>query len=161
MGIPVVDALGEKIERDWSRQNYDELAFPDICLGALRSAAVHEALTPDQIVAWALSSPLPQQADPKSKFGQPPITLFRSRRFYVDALFWVDGTTSIHDHGFSGAFQVLSGSSIETTFDFGENRDVGGQLRLGASNVRSTDLLPQGDVRPLTAGPALIHSLFH
>jgi hypothetical protein len=34
----------------------------------------------------------------------------------IEALFWVDGTTSIHQHSFSGAFQVLAGKSIHSRY---------------------------------------------
>jgi len=104
---------------------------------------------------------LPQQADPKARFGQPPVTLFRSRRFYIDVLFWVDGTTTIHDHGFSGAFQVLAGSSIETNFSFIPNRDVDGHLKFGELRVAGSALRRAGDVQAVPAGPDYIHSLFH
>ncbi|HEY2904082.1 MAG TPA: hypothetical protein VGL59_26070 [Polyangia bacterium] len=161
MAHPDIAEVGEKIERSWSARDYDASAFPAICADVLTVAGLHRTLAPKAILDWALQGDLPRQADPEAAFGQPPITLFRARRFYIDALFWVDGTTSVHDHGFSGAFQVLSGSSIETTFAFDETRDVDGQLRFGALRVLGTQLLQQGDVQPIAAGPTFIHSLFH
>ncbi|HXI60879.1 MAG TPA: hypothetical protein VNO55_32690 [Polyangia bacterium] len=161
MIIPVIAAVGAQIEQAWSAKDYDAGAFPEICVRALDGASLSQHLSPGDILAWALQGDLPRQADPGARFGQPPITLFRGRRFYIAALFWVDGTTSIHDHGFSGAFQVLSGSSIQTTFSFETTRNVGDQLRFGALAVTDSSLLRQGEIRPITAGPSFIHSLFH
>jgi hypothetical protein len=161
VGIPLVDALGEQIEREWAARSYDPGSFPDICVSRLAAARLQDAVDPEEIIRWALGGVLPQQADPQATFGQPPVTLFRRRRFYVAALFWVDATTSIHDHNFAGAFQVLAGSSIETTFRFEVSRQIGEHLRCGELQVRRAALLVKGDVRPITAGPSYIHSLFH
>ncbi|MFN2514442.1 MAG: hypothetical protein ABR568_23900, partial [Pyrinomonadaceae bacterium] len=54
---------------------------------------------------------LPHQYDVEGRFGNPPITLFAGPRFHIDVYYWLDGTTSIHQHSFTGAFQVLLGSS--------------------------------------------------
>lgn len=161
MILPVVAAVGDRIERAWSNADYDTDAFPRLCVDYLSSAALDRELSPDAVIDWVFQGDLPRQADPEADFGQPPVTLYRARRFYISALFWVDGTTAIHDHGFSGAFQVLLGSSIETTFTFDERRDVGGQLRFGKLTVEKSRLLRQGDIQPIVAGPRFIHSLFH
>jgi hypothetical protein len=162
MGLAPIDRLGGEIETRWRRVEHDPRAFPDICAEQLAAARIHEALEPREIVRWALASgDLPPQADPAASFGQPPVTLFRSRLFYIDALFWVDGTTAIHDHGFSGAFQVLAGSSIETRFEFQPTRDVDRRLLFGSLRAVDVALLGRGAVRPIVAGPGMIHSLFH
>lgn len=157
---PIVD-LGEEIERRWSARNYELQSFPKLCADEMQTARLSRKVTGDDIADWAITSQLPLQCDPKAKFGQPPLTIFRTRRFHVDVLFWVDGTTAIHDHGFSGAFQVLAGSSIETTFRFEPSRAFDGRFQAGALGVERARLLKQGDVRPIEAGPRYIHSLFH
>jgi hypothetical protein len=162
MGIAAIDRLGAAIERAWRETDFEPHAFPDICLTALSAARLHETVQPADIVSWALATvDLPPQADPGSRFGQPPVTLFRSRLFYIDALFWVDGMPAIHDHGFSGAFQVLAGSSIETRFEFQRDRDINGRFALGSLRVVDSVLLDTGSIRPIVAGPGMIHSLFH
>jgi hypothetical protein len=162
MGIPCIDRLGERIEDGWRAAEYAPSAFPALAERSLRDANLPAELSADDVAIWALRTPkLPQQADPLGKFGQPPVTLFRGARFYIDALHWLDGTTTIHQHGFSGAFQVLKGSSIETLFAFELARTFDGHFVFGALQVSSSGLLGQGDVRPIQAGPKLIHSLFH
>jgi hypothetical protein len=161
MGIASVDELGHAIDADWSRLNYDPYQLPELATRHLAAARLHRALRPVDILAWALRGDLPDQFDKLSTFGQPPITLFRARHFVIDALFWLDGTTTIHDHAFSGAFQVLSGSSIETTFRFEASRDGGGHFFFGSLGLLDSALRTTGDARPITPESSYIHALFH
>jgi hypothetical protein len=94
-------------------------------------------------------------------FGEPPITVYRGRDFYISALYWLDGTTSIHQHGFSGAFRVLVGSSIHAEYAFARQEAVNSRLLVGDLGFAGAELLRPGDVRPIRAGDAFIHALFH
>jgi hypothetical protein len=157
-----IHLLGLAIEREWQEANYELDAFPDLARRALEDDPVHDSVTPDQILDWTLTRmDLPPQFDAHARFGQPPITLFVGRKFYIDALFWVDGTTSIHQHGFSGAFQVLAGSSIHTRYAFEPTRIVSPALSVGHLESRGSKLLRVGDVEPIRSGKGLIHALFH
>jgi len=157
---PIIE-LGRNIEAAWIASGYDLEKFPGLCVDRVSAARIHEVVRPDDVIRWALSSDLPPQLDAKARFGQPPITVYRGRRFVIDVLFWVDGTTAIHDHAFSGAFSVLSGSSIETTFAFTASKELDGRFRLGQLGITGTALRRAGDVSPIAAGPRFIHSLFH
>jgi hypothetical protein len=163
MAIEPVEALGFSIEESWRAADYDPQRFPEIAARALGDAALPGGLTSDDIVAWALRpGPLPRQQDLRADFGQPPLTLFHGRRFYLDALHWIDGSTSIHQHSFSGAFQVLAGSSIETQYAFEPERGFDGRFVVGKLAVINTRLHRAGDVTPIRSGPTgLIHALFH
>ena len=161
MNIRPIVELGEAIERTWQARDYDRTSFSELCSDSLLAARLPERVSPEEIVRSSMGSDLPLQVDPKGKFGQPPITLFRSRRFFIDALFWVDGTTTIHDHSFSGAFQVLSGSSIETTFAFNVSGEIDGHFQMGSLSIHKTELLRASDTRGIRSGPTYIHSLFH
>lgn len=161
MTLLAVTELGEKIDRAWRQVNFDLSAFPELCATTLETARLPDRVDPSDLVQAVFGGGLPAQADPRGLFGEPPITLFRAQRFYIDALFWVDGTTSIHDHSFSGAFQVLTGSSIETTFSFEPRHDIGGHFLFGHLAVRGSALRRKGSVRAIPAGPGYIHSLFH
>jgi hypothetical protein len=153
--------LGRRLELEWSAADFDVAAFPELCSEHLEDAKLHTRLNPDDIVRAVFEGEVPLQLDPTGRFGQPPVTLFRGRRFYIDALFWVDGTTTIHDHAFSGAFQVLSGESIETNFTFTTSKTFGAQVQLGSLTVQGSALRRTGAVRMFSAGPNYIHSLFH
>jgi hypothetical protein len=54
--------------------------------------------------------------------------VYAGRRFYVEVVFWAEGTTAIHQHSFSGAFQVLVGSSIHTLYGFERGEAVAREL---------------------------------
>ena len=163
MGIKVVDQLGRLVEERWRATNYDPHRLPAIAEWALREVHLPELLAPDEIVTWALSAPdFPQQHDPEGRFGQPPVTLYRAARFFIEALHWIDGSTTIHQHAFSGAFQVLAGSSIETRYAFDLDRAFDGRFVMGTLRLVSTTLHAPGDVTEIHSGSkGLIHSLFH
>ena len=94
-------------------------------------------------------------------FGEPPITLFRSRDFAISALVWLDGSTAVHQHGFSGAFRLLEGSSIHVEYNFSVAETITRRLLLGDLQPQGAELLQRGDVRQITAGSDFIHALFH
>jgi hypothetical protein len=162
MGIPGIDRLGRELDEKWRAADYSSDAFPELAERALRDADLPAQISTKEIVKSVLGGvAVPTQEDLPGKFGQPPVTLYRASRFYIDALFWIDGTTTIHQHRFSGAFQVVVGSSIETLFGFETERTFDGHFALGTLQVSSANLLSRGDVRPIQSGPGLIHSIFH
>ncbi|WP_394823131.1 hypothetical protein [Pendulispora albinea] len=83
------------------------------------------------------------------------------RRFHIDALFWVDSVTEIHQHAFRGAFQVLAGGSIQTSYSFARERVITGELQVGRLHATESKLLRAGDVEPIRGGDRSIHALFH
>lgn len=154
--------LGAEIERQWRRANYDEPALPQIATDALAAAALERHVDPWEIVRWIhTTAALPAQQDVESDFGDLAVTLFAGSRFYIDAYYWLDGTTTIHQHAFSGAFHMLLGSSVHSQYAFREDRIVSEHFAVGAIDLRSVELLKAGDTRPIRPGRAYIHSLFH
>jgi hypothetical protein len=159
----VVDELGRTVDQEWRAHHYAPRALADVAAQALARVNLPGCLSTDEILEQPFKgAPLPQQHDLEAKFGQPPITLFHAPRFHIEALHWVDGSTAIHQHGFSGAFQVLAGSSIETTHAFEVEEAFDGHFAFGRLDVTGTLLHGVGAIRPITSGMGgLIHSLFH
>jgi hypothetical protein len=154
--------LGQEIENQWVKRDYHEEHFPLIAAEALTQARLVDQLDPWEIVRWAQNtSTLPYQFDIDARFGNPPITLYVGQRFYIDAYFWLDGTTEIHQHAFSGAFQVLMGSSIHSHYYFEKTEEINPHFALGKLEMAAVKLLSRGDIHPIIAGPTYIHSLFH
>ncbi len=154
--------LGEKVEKLWVDQNYDEEKFPEIASQALKEANLPEKVTAWEVMDWTLSQThLPEQKDLPGRFGDPPITLYNSPRFHVDTYFWLEGTTSIHQHAFCGAFQVLQGSSIHSWYEFDRKERVNSFTQIGDINLKLCEILKVGDVQEIWAGKQYIHSLFH
>src|ERR1051326_7259303 len=98
--------LGAGIEQRWRQKNYSEEAFPTIAADALAEADAITNVDPWEIVRQLHAvTDLPHQSI-EDKFSDLPVVLYHGLRFHIDVYFWLDGTTSIHQHGFSGAFQV-------------------------------------------------------
>ncbi len=154
--------LGSLIEQRWRAQNYDAEVFPALAAQALAEASLDQHLSPWDIIQWLFHAPhLPSQQDIPGKFGDPPITLFSGPRFHIDVYFWLDGTTSIHQHAFCGAFQVLAGSSIHSHYRFACDEVINEHFHLGAMTLETVELLEQGQIKPILPGERYIHSLFH
>lgn len=155
-------AIARELESRWAAREHDERHFAELATEVLAARALHREVSADDILAWVLAADrIPDQFDLESKFGQPPITLVRTSRFVIDALFWLEGTTEIHQHGFSGAFQVLAGSSVHSRYDWTLRDRVNTAILIGDTKFRGFELLGPGDTRAIGAGRELIHGLFH
>ena len=154
--------IGEDIERHWATRNYRRRSFEDIAAECLLAASYHRQFDEDEIITWVnRNASLPEQLDPRSNFGQPPLTVWRTDRFVVDLYFWVDTETSIHDHSFSGAFTNLTGQSLNCTYQFERGVQADEGVSLGSLQLNRAEHLKPGDVCTITAGPKFIHRVWH
>jgi hypothetical protein len=154
--------LGALVERHWKAENYNEQLFPEIAAQALAESDLPARVDPWDIIRWVHNAAsLPEQRDVEGRFGNPPITMFSGARFYIDVYYWLDGTTSIHQHAFTGAFQVLLGSSIHSRYSFREDKIINEHFSVGQLALEEVQLLKLKDVRLIGAGRNFIHSLFH
>jgi predicted metal-dependent enzyme (double-stranded beta helix superfamily) len=154
--------LGEQVERLWRDNNYNEDAFSDIAADVLLQSKLSSKTNAWEILEWVFTQQwLPEQRDVDAKFSNAPITLHTGQRFYIDAYYWLDGTTTVHQHGFSGVFQVLYGSSIHSVFSFTPEQKINDHFIIGELKTKKVELLQQGDIQQIRAGDEYIHSLFH
>ena len=154
--------LGERIQKAWSATDNDEEKFPAMAADFLRAEDLPSKVSPWEILEWGLKqTELPRQKDLNANFGEPPITLYTAPKFFIDIYFWFEGTTSIHQHSFCGAFQVLHGSSIHSWYDFETDIEVNKFVRLGSMHLRLCELLERGAVQEIWGGRRYVHSLFH
>ncbi|HSK77369.1 MAG TPA: hypothetical protein VLQ45_13030 [Thermoanaerobaculia bacterium] len=155
-------SLGESIEKTWLRHSYDEEVFPRLVLEELGRNPPLMSVEVKDIVDWIFGSSQGfVQPNPRALFGEPPVTLFQAPRFYIEALFWLSGTTAIHEHGFSGAFSVLAGSSVHSLWQFAPERTINSRMICGRLERVSTEILRPGGARTICSGGRLIHQLFH
>jgi hypothetical protein len=152
--------LGRTVLDRWKRGNFSLEKFPDIARSALdkHPPAQHVDL-PKLMRNFLLDDEQPSQTD--SEFGEPELVTYTHPRFYIQLLFWMDGTTAIHQHEFSGAFHVMHGSSIHAHYEFKNARPVTPYLRVGNVRMKKIELLETGRSVPILSGPQAIHSLFH
>lgn len=153
--------MGAAVEREWRDAGYDSIRFPDIAAATLERFKASERIDPIDIVREIDAAPLTHQRDVEGNFSNLPITLFNAPRFYIDAYFWLDGTTAIHEHSFAGAFQVLTGSSLHGHYQFRATRAISPHFALGKLLLKENSLLSRGDIKNIIPGPTYIHSLFH
>jgi hypothetical protein len=159
--VEEIAGLASETDRRWASHHRREEAFADIATELLIESDLARRLSPQAVLLWAARARLLPRQELGSTFGQPPITLHAGEDFEIQALFWFDGTTSIHQHAFSGAFQVLAGSSVHTRYRFTERRAINTHFGLGRIDYLGSELLRTGDTRSIIPGDTLIHGLFH
>jgi len=152
--------LGRRVYGRWREGNFAQEVFPELAVWALneRLPAEHVDLA-EFMREFLLEDAQPFQTG--SGFGQPEIVVYDDPRFYIQALFWMEGTTQIHQHEFDGAFHVMAGSSLHSEFVFEKPRAVTAHFRVGDLRLKGTELLEKGRTIPIVAGAGHIHSLFH
>lgn len=157
------EQLGSLVDGRWTEAGRRPHQLPEIATDALCEVEVPEAATPDSILALlAEGSGLPRQRSGSDPFGQPPAIVYRGDGLEVQAITWMDGTTSIHQHGFDGAFRVLCGSSLHVPYTFDRAETLAeGHIVAGRLAMEEPEILWAGDVRPIIAGFEFIHALFH
>jgi hypothetical protein len=157
---PFFTELGRKALARWSDCNFNPGEFPRIARELLEERPPSQCIDISQWIRdFLLRDEQPMQS--QSSFGQPELIVFEDPRLYIQVLFWMEGTTDIHQHMFSGAFHVLEGSSIHSQFRFEERREISAHMHVGRLRLEATELLEAGQTREIVAGPGLIHALFH
>ena len=148
--MEIFQKIGREVEKLWRDKNYNETLFPAVAAQALQDFNLPEKVSAWEMISWAMGEiNLPEQRDIPGRFGDPPITLYNSPRFHIDIYFWLDGTTSIHQHAFCGAFQVILGSSIHSSYEFEAKEIINTFTELGNIDLDHCELLKVGDVRKI------------
>lgn len=160
--IDYCERLGRRVADAFAARNHCTAELPAVAYAALADDPPAEHVDLAEIFDYlATTSRLPAQGDPETGFGEPSLTLYADECFRIDLLVWRRATTSIHQHGFSGAFTVLRGSSIQTTYEFEPHRVLSDALALGDISLKSIEGLQPGHIELIPAGESLIHSVFH
>jgi hypothetical protein len=161
--LPYFQQIGERIERVWLSRSYDEDIFPQLVLDELEKDPPCGQVEVADIIDWIFgpSQDFRQPNTTGHLFGEPPIMLFQAPRFYIEALFWLSSTTEIHEHGFSGVFAVLAGSSVHSHWHFSPERAINSRMLCGRLERVMTEILRPGGMRLIHSGDRLIHQLFH
>ncbi len=154
------EKLGQTVLERWREQNFSLEVFPELTRIAIDEAPPSENVDIEEMIhEFLFNDEQPFQGE--SGFGQPELIAFNDPRFYIQILFWLEGTTEIHQHEFSGAFHVMQGSSVHSEFDFVGARSITPHIRIGDLRVKRIELLETGRTVPITSGRECIHSLFH
>ncbi len=156
--------LAKRAEREWDRARHRLDAFPALAtrlLSEFEYGWSAERLD-RELAAWLLKDvALPEQVSLHNTFGQPPLTLFNNGSVVLDLYLWVTCDTSIHSHGFRGAFRVLHGKSLQETYRVKASRRIAPGVMQYEPGIPEMTLLEAGDVRTIQAGERLVHRVIH
>jgi hypothetical protein len=156
--FPTIEALAKDVDASWSRTGYVEPRFSEIAAELLsRPLDLDFAALAHRVCEGAS---LPEQRRSDQGFGQPAITLYYGERFLIEALCWHTSTPAIHQHAFSGAFRVLTGRSVHSTYSYTEH-DRLECISLGELKLERTEVLDSASTVSIRRGRDLIHANFH
>lgn len=95
------------------------------------------------------------------EFSDLPITVARGEHCFIDIYFWRRRPTTIHNHHFSGAFQCISGSNVDSEFKFKLGRKLTRHHALGELHLVRTKNIKAGDVVAIDLLNKFIHQNHH
>lgn len=153
------DALVGAVERRWAVDGHELAKLPSLAAAALGDYPRADIDVLAIAERGARSSKLLPQFP--NSFGDAEVTIARGEQLIAHLLYWLDNTTAIHQHPFCGAFAVLTGTRLHTTYTFAAERADGTALRIGKLMTRQQEVLRAGDIREIGPGDALIHNLIH
>jgi hypothetical protein len=162
MLIDRIRQLGSEVDERWARESYALDAFASIATAAIERSSLHEHFHLAEFADWLTQTPdLPEQLDPKNRFGDPPITVWRTSRFVVDVYFWTTPETALHDHGFAGAFTNLWGESLHCVYSLGSVDEPEPGVMVTNLDLQAVELLDKGSIRPILGGRQFVHRVTH
>jgi hypothetical protein len=153
--------LGNAVGERWSARGHDKHAFADVAFELLEERPAHSHVVPLDLLETVVRTPGYENRGSSDTFGQPAVPVFLHARFHIEILYWFHAAPGIHEHNFTGAFQVLSGSSVHASYAFDVAEEVHPQLQVGKTRLRSIELLARGDTRVILPHPQFAHALFH
>lgn len=152
----------DRIERVWSQTGYGREAFPELAGREVEALLGDGALGVDAILATLASTPRwSEQLDPYTQFGEPAITVYKTERWNLDVYFWLHPVTALHDHRFCGAFGVVEGLTLNSTYAFHAREPAPDGVEAGRLVRERSELLRAGAVRRILPGRGFIHQVVH
>ncbi|MCC2664053.1 MAG: hypothetical protein K0S35_1975 [Geminicoccaceae bacterium] len=162
MLIDVVRQLGAEADERWAREDYALEAFASIAADAIERFSVHDLFDLAEFADWLTETEdLPEQHHAKNTFGVPRITVWRSSRFFVDMYFWTTPETTLHDHGFAGAFTNLLGESLHCVYRLGSVDEPEPGVLVTDLDLQAVEMLDRGSIRPILNGRQFVHRVTH
>jgi len=153
-------AIGTRVLERWKQQSFDEHALPSIACDILSEGHL-ESLNPERLAAELVHQATFDSMQTMAAFSDLALNVFQHPRFFIEVLYWATGTTTIHEHSFSGAFYVWHGQSLNIEYSFQEQKYFNSRFRIGDLNIYRVERLQKGAIKSIRSGPALIHTVFH
>jgi hypothetical protein len=157
-----IEQTAARIEREWSRAGYRREVFPELAASEVATLLAGDALDLDGILAsLAGAAQWCEPLDPYTQFGEPAVTLYKTERWNLDVYFWLHPLTALHDHRFCGAFGVVEGLTLNSTYAFEPREPMPRGVEHGSLVRLGCELLRPGSVRRILPGRAFIHQVLH
>lgn len=157
--LDVVQQMGETLRRRFAACSWDYARFPALATEALAAVELPSLTLADlPRLLIDLRRPAPRLDDHFSDF---PLVLYQHSHFRIELLSWLQASTSVHQHAFSGAFRVWEGSSLHSRYRFSGQQSVGVGVYRGETEYLGSEWLDRGDIRTIHAGAGLTHAVFH
>lgn len=139
-------------ETHWSEGARDCLQE---CLGGMH-------FDPMELLEASMFRQGPRPTFPSLGFSHHPLTLWSSDLMSLDVYYWYPGETTLHDHGFHGAFMPVMGDYAEVVYEFKKTRELGAGVEQGELLKKTEqEVLPNGEAVAIYHAPAFIHQVSH
>ena len=149
--------LGNDAEARFAGAGRSPAAFPQIAAALLDEWDLPNRLSLAEVWEAAASGDLAGLGD-QSKPGLVP--LFSGTNVRIVGHLWSDAADRLHQHDWTGAFQVLEGQSFNSVYDFEAARDIH-EFAVGTLSRRTFDMFTPGHIQPVEEGRSLIHSVVY
>ncbi len=103
----------------------------------------------------------PRQHFKNNAFSDRSLTVLRGNNWFLDLYLWDGRDTGLHDHHFSGAFQVQTGLYHERLYRFVPGTLHHDVWNRGQLEPAGTQLLERGHINPIFTGDRYIHQTYH
>lgn len=119
------------------------------------------AFDPVELLEACMFRTAPILTFPSLNFSHHPLTIWSSEDMSFDLYYWQPGETTLHDHGFHGAFMPVVGDYAETVYHFTKKFDVGRGIEVGELKSEELQVLPNGKAVAIFHAPSSIHQVTH
>lgn len=141
-----------KNEKQWAEGARDCLQE---CLGGV-------SFDPVDLLEASMFRQGPKPTFPSLGFSHHPLTLWSSDEMSLDVYYWHPGETTLHDHGFHGAFMPVMGDYAEVVYDYKMTVELGMGVEQGELTKKTEqEVLPNGQAVAIYHAPAFIHQVSH
>lgn len=131
--------------------------FSRLAAEALAELALHETVAPEELLGTLYTRGGISSGHRAAEIAP----LYDGPHFTINVHLWVDSFAVPHSHNWDGAFQVVSGTSLYSTYRFVPDQLDTPSFKIGRVSTVETSLASPGSVHEVTAGMGYIHSIFH
>ncbi len=146
-----IEAYSEKLKElevnlldEFEHNSFDKIALKHLC-----QFEAFDNITQEEVLQLTLAHSIPNQFYNENQFGHFNITLINNGKFCIQVYIMNDIDTEIHDHTFDGAFRLIRGKTIHTTFEFSDRNEVEEDLFKGKLETQKALIMNTSDTHPI------------